>query len=75
MAAELGTEENNMGKEGWTWIIGSPKWHYMRDGYSLCRKWFLLRTGDLEQGNDTSSDNCKACMKKLLKEKKNEKSV
>ena len=55
-------------KEGWTWVVGSPKWHYIRDHVSICRKWLLLGDPELEQGNDTSADNCKACRKKLERE-------
>jgi hypothetical protein len=54
-----------MSKEGWTWLFNSPKWHYMVDGRSLCGRWMILGSGDLEQGNNESVDNCKACMKKL----------
>ena len=28
--------ENN--SEGWTWIIGTPKWHYMRKRFFSMRK-------------------------------------
>jgi len=58
-----------MSEEGWALIFNSPKWHYMRKGRSLCGKWMIVGKLRLEQGNDTSPDNCKACMKKLLKEK------
>lgn len=51
-------------KEGWTWLSNSTKWHYFVDGISLCGKWRLLVTGDLEQGKDDSPDNCAACKKK-----------
>jgi hypothetical protein len=59
------TEKN---LEGWTWIIGTPKWHYMRKGFSLCGKWMLLGNPTLEQGKPFSLDNCKACKKKLFSE-------
>lgn len=58
-------------KEGWTWIVGAAKWHYMRNGRSLCGKWMLLGKPELEQGNDSSPDNCVACRRKLEKEKAN----
>jgi len=54
---------------GWTWLIGTSKWHYILDHRSLCGKWFLLGNPELEQGNDNSPDNCKQCVKKLLKMK------
>jgi hypothetical protein len=56
-------------KEGWTWLFNSKKWHYFRDGKSLCKKWALLGSEDLEQGNDNSPDNCITCKKILNKEK------
>jgi hypothetical protein len=58
-----------MNSEGWTWIIGSPRWHYMINGMSLCGKWLLLGKPKLELGNDTSLDNCKSCRAKLEKKK------
>jgi len=55
-------------KEGWTWLINSTKWHYFRNGKSLCGKWMTFGNPDLEQGNNNSPDNCKSCRNKLLKE-------
>jgi len=59
-------------EEGWTYLLNdrSGKWHYFREGKSLCRKWMCFGH-DFEVGNDNSLDNCKACMKALEKEKKN----
>lgn len=56
--------------EGWTWLYNATKWHYFRDGYSLCGKWMILGEQDYEQGNNDSPDNCKSCKRKLLKEQK-----
>ena len=56
-------------KEGWTWLSNSRKWHYFVDNRSLCGKFGLLSSPKLEQGNDTSPDNCMACRKKLEKPK------
>ncbi len=58
-------EEKNT--EGWTWLQNATKWHYfvLTDGKSLCGKWCLWGSPELEQGNDDSEDNCKACQKKL----------
>ena len=57
-------------KEGWTWLYNSKKWHYFRDGRSLCGKWGRFGSPDtLEQGKDDSPDNCAVCRKKLAKEK------
>jgi len=62
-------------KEGWTWLSNAnTKWHYFRNGESLCGRWmiFSVKDEDMHQGNDQSPDNCKACMKALQKEKANE---
>lgn len=50
-------------KQGWGWPGSSKKAHYFQDKRSLCLKW--MYSGDLEQGNDQSSDNCKDCMRRL----------
>lgn len=55
-------------KEGWTYLTNSPKWHYFRNGQSLCKKYALLMMPDLEVGNNNSPDNCKACQRQLSKE-------
>lgn len=54
-----------MTKEGWGLLINSKKWHYFVNGRSLCGRWLCLSLGDLERGNNSSPDNCKACQKKL----------
>jgi hypothetical protein len=56
-------------KEGWTYLYNSPKWHYFREGRSICKRWMTLGNPELEQGNDNSKDNCKACIKALEKER------
>lgn len=65
-------ENENKIQEGW----GNPepyssrsKFHYFREGRSLCRKWGFY-FGDLEQGQDDHSDNCSACKKAKLQEAK-----
>ena len=58
-----------MNKEGWTWLWNVKKWHYFREGRSLCGKYLLMGSGELDQGNDNSPSNCKSCCKKLLKAK------
>lgn len=63
---------NNKINEGWTYLINSPKWHYVREGRTLCNRFMVLNT-EFEQGNDNSVDNCKACKKKLAKIKAEEK--
>lgn len=40
--------------EGWKGLINARKWHYFRDGKSLCGKWMNLGRY-FEQGNDDSS--------------------
>ena len=51
-------------KEGWEYKYKSPKWHYFKNGQSICGKWMYLGD-DLEKGNNNSPDNCKSCIKKL----------
>lgn len=59
-----------MTEEGWTWLANSPKWHYFRDGRSLCRRWMLFGSGHdyATEENLTSPDNCKACAGERAKE-------
>ncbi|MGB9825256.1 MAG: hypothetical protein ACPLRU_01170 [Desulfofundulus sp.] len=54
-------------KQGWAWLINSRKWHYFIDGKSLCGKYLLIGSPELEQGNDDSPENCAACRKALKK--------
>jgi hypothetical protein len=52
--------------KGWTWVINSPKWHYIKDKQSLCRKWLMLGNPTLEKGDDIDIElKCKGCMKIL----------
>ena len=58
-------------KEGWVNIIGSTRWHYIRESRSLCGRWLYLgNDAFLEQGNNDSPDNCAACRRKLENEKR-----
>ena len=57
-------------KGGWGFPLKSRKAHYFVGPWSICRKW--LYVGKLEQGNDSSPDNCKICMRMLIKRKKME---
>lgn len=59
------SEEN----EGWIWLANATKWHYIRKGRSLCGSWMFLGKQNYQLGNNDSPDNCKACQKKLTKEK------
>jgi hypothetical protein len=54
-----------LAREGWTWLFNSRKWHYFRGSRSLCGKFLLLGSKDLEMGNDKSADNCGSCQRKL----------
>jgi len=60
------SEPKTENKEGWMWLSNTVKWHYfIKPGLvSLCEKWIAAPT-ELQQGNDDSPDNCKACMRKL----------
>lgn len=60
--------KTELNAEGWTWLIGTAKWHYLRNGKSLCGKWGVVGKPTLEQGNNNSPDNCNMCRKKLLQE-------
>jgi len=55
--------------EGWYRPSNSRKWHYFKEGMSLCGKWALLRWKSVgyEYGNDNSPDNCASCRRRLLK--------
>lgn len=54
-----------MAMEGWKWLANATKWHYFRDGRSVCGKWMNLGSGEFQQGNNDSPDNCKGCMNAL----------
>jgi len=59
-------------KEGWGFSPHlSNKWHYFINGMSLCGKIGFFK-GDLEQGNDDSTDNCTACKKALQRRRAKE---
>ena len=56
-------------EEGWGYSPVTPRvFHYFRNHDSLCRKVGFF-FGKVEQGNDNHYQNCKACVKKLQKEK------
>ena len=60
---------NEPRSEGWNWLSNSRKWHYFRDGRSLCQQYMLLGSNaDAQTGNDMSPDNCAACRRVLLRE-------
>jgi hypothetical protein len=42
-----------------------PEFHYFgADGLSLCARWGVGHTRQLEEGRDDHPDNCPACVKK-----------
>jgi hypothetical protein len=58
-------------REGWTWLTNSNKWHYFRDGRSLCGKFGLFPTmnGDFEDGSGVDDEvKCSGCKAKLVRE-------
>jgi hypothetical protein len=61
-------------EEGWTWLHNATKWHYFRNGQSLCGRYMLFVHPEegYEQGGDDSADNCAACKRKRLKELEND---
>ena len=72
----MGREEHGramrcgINKEGWTFLFNSPKWHYFREGRSLCGRFLLLGSPELEKGNDDSVSNYVGCKRKLEREVK-----
>lgn len=56
-------------RAGWGWPGNSRKAHYFKDGSitSLCGRW--LYSGEREQGDFVSKDDCTPCTKLLAKEK------
>jgi hypothetical protein len=58
-------------KYGWAYLSNARFWHYFVGGRSLCRRWAIFKIAGFEVGNDSSPDNCKVCLKILLKNKKN----
>lgn len=53
-------------KEGWR-KLNSKKWHYFRNGKSLCMKWMSF-SEDFDTDVGDSPDNCKKCQMKRNKE-------
>lgn len=56
--------------EGWTWLLNASKWHYFRNGRSLCGKWMLPGGGSFPAAADDSDHNCAACKRKREVEKR-----
>jgi len=51
-------------QQGWK-EMPDGKWHYFKNGKSLCNKWGTLNKLGFETGNDDSPDNCKSCKCKI----------
>jgi len=51
--------------EGWARPVNARKFHYYVNGRSLCGKWMLLGGHLDEDEGATSSDDCKACARKM----------
>ena len=61
-------------EKGWGWPGASKKAHYFNQNVmSLCGGWMF--TGELEDSEHQSPDNCKSCMKKRDKLHHNDKTV
>lgn len=60
--SEIKVEATVQPAPGWGFPANSRKAHWFVAGRALCGKWFYL--GHTETGNDTSPDNCKACLKR-----------
>jgi hypothetical protein len=55
--------------EGWAWPANSRKAHYFREGRSLCSRWMILYPPDQGTDGDHGPDDCKACWKKIDRER------
>jgi hypothetical protein len=55
-------------REGWGCPPASRKFHYFREGMSLCGKWGFAFHLPLEQGQDDHSENCADCKRRRAKE-------
>ena len=48
----------------------NPEFHYFGgDGLSLCRRWGVGHTREVEEGRDDHPDNCPLCVKAMEKQK------
>ena len=57
-------KEGEAGEEGWVSLLNSPKWHYIRDGMSLCRKWVYFGKEFSDCDAPNTPTDCKTCRKK-----------
>jgi hypothetical protein len=57
-------------KEGWWKGFNTTKFHYMIDGYSLCKRWMTFGSDyDPDTEGPMRKDDCKSCYNKLQKRK------
>jgi len=51
--------------EGWAQPLNSKKFHFFREGRSLCGKWAFL-SEDLDDDNEEvdSPDDCRECLRR-----------
>ncbi len=50
---------------GWAQPINSKKFHYFREGRSLCGKWLYLSSAlDDDTEKTDSPDDCRECLKR-----------
>ena len=54
-------------KEGWVFLHNARKVHYIVEGQSLCGKWMYLGTTGLDPSDESTSDDCAICTRKLKK--------
>ena len=54
--------------EGWGQAFRGVRWHYVRDGVTLCGKGNVNANASLVKGNDGSPDNCLKCRQLRAKE-------
>jgi len=52
------------GPEGWGWPVTSDRWHYFRDGASLCEL-VMNFNGDLYEAPEKGAEVCKVCQRAL----------
>lgn len=59
--------------QGWGWMPGGRRWHYLVDARSLCHHWIDLRRRIPNphlhplQATAPESNRCQECVRKLVK--------
>lgn len=70
MSGQVGSNERPQeGKQGWNYMVNSPKWHYFIEGRSLCDRWLGLGLSGFDDDplSDNHPSNCAVCAKKVAK--------